>query len=268
MGTNLITHTHNTFAVEKMDDFIMTQTETGIIKINGTGKNAGLVMTFMPDIGTIIQINTDKTPVGISTDAGGFYIITTPDGIQYKVLPAPSDPIALSEAINGSIKIGKKGDVLIDLPAETTRAGRRSRQVVIFDPFVETAPSSVRKTEEQQKITYADGTQQKIYPTVLSPQIFIEKAKEFIGVESIRFNADGTYTLIYEGQKLIIRPNFEVNSQVLSDENPEIEASIETGENGTIHYQIETTIPSFDKTRRGRGSREVLSFDPFIEVSP
>ncbi len=58
------------------------------------------------------SVNTDKIPIGLSTGAGGFYTITTPEGLQFRVIPAPKDPIALSETLGGSdVVIGKRGEI-------------------------------------------------------------------------------------------------------------------------------------------------------------
>jgi len=69
-------------------------------------------------------------------------------------------------------------------------------------------------------LIYQDGTAQVIYPTVFSPKTFIEEAKKFSDVESVTFNMDGTFEVMYQGQKLQLFPNFDVKVTPLKKSKP------------------------------------------------
>ena len=82
----------------------------------------------------------------------------------------------------------------------------------MFDPFVEPAPEDIctpegicnwdqvdesmqpgmrsgrnLRAKAAAKIIYPDGSAQKLYPAVLSPEILVEEGKKFAGVEKIIF---------------------------------------------------------------------------------
>ncbi|MCK5877724.1 MAG: hypothetical protein KAG43_08815, partial [Candidatus Marithrix sp.] len=83
-------------ANEDLTDFVISQQqEDGILIVEGTGKSAGIKYSFIPDADNIIQVDTTKIPIGLSIGNGGFFQITTPEGQQYKVIPAPHNIAAL-----------------------------------------------------------------------------------------------------------------------------------------------------------------------------
>jgi len=77
---------------------------------------------------------------------------------------------------------------------------------------------------------------------VYDPDTFIEKSLEFDGVESPIFNADGTFSLLYQGQGFRLIPNFDVTTTA---DDGSIEPSIVVNDNGTLSY----TIAIDDRTR-------------------
>jgi hypothetical protein len=295
-GTSLMKNTQRSLAEQDLSNFVLSQDENGILRVEGTGESAGILYTFIPDADNAIQVNTDKIPIGLSTSSGGFYTITTPDGIQYKVIPVPQNPVALSELFGGTeVIIGARGDVLVELPVKTRRGG--ARQVLIFDAFVEPAPEDIcveldtgeifcefdnapehvqpglhlptdnkRSTRagEQAKVVYPDGTAQTIRPTVLSPDIFIQEGMKFEGVKRMLFKADGSCYAFYQGNHLWVRPNFEVKTETVETDGA-IAPSITSNGKGEVTYRI--AIDESTQTRRG-GARQILIFDLFIEPTP
>ena len=126
-------------ANENLTDFVISQQQNGILIVEGTGESAGINYSFIPDAENIIQVDTKRTPIGISTGNGGFFHITTPEGQQYKVIPAPYDFNGLSEILEDEpIVVGKFGDVLMKIPDKTR--SNNSNYIAIFDPFIEPAP--------------------------------------------------------------------------------------------------------------------------------
>ncbi|RKZ62004.1 MAG: hypothetical protein DRR08_07160, partial [Candidatus Parabeggiatoa sp. nov. 2] len=265
-GTPLMEDTKRSLEEEDLEDFVLSQDEKGILQVEGTGDSAGILYTFIPDTDNAIVVDTDKIPIGLSVGAGGFYTITTPEGIQYRVIPAPKDPVALSQSLGGGeVVVGKRGDVMVELPTQT-RAGARPRKVAIMDPFVEPALKDDKCQEVQPgvavceepgqpssiKAVYPDGSAQTVRATVYDPDTFIEKSLEFDGVESPIFNADGTFSLLYQGQGFRLIPNFDVTTTA---DDGSIEPSIVVNDNGTLSY----TIAIDDRTREEH--REGLIFE-------
>ncbi|MDM8565855.1 choice-of-anchor U domain-containing protein [Candidatus Halobeggiatoa sp. HSG11] len=280
--------THS-LANEDLTDFVISQQpEDGILLVEGTGKSEGIKYSFIPDADNIIQVDTEKTPIGLSTGNGGFFRVTTPEGQQYKVIPAPHNPLGVSKVLNNQpIVIGKNGDVLMQIPQDTRRANFNF-YVAIFDPFIEPAPESwcveIENEEslcdfnqqmipglhfpreranfefEQAKMVYSDGTVQTCTPTVYSPEIFIAEGLKFPGVEKLSFNNNGTFYVLYEGKPYIIKPNFKVVEIKTTTFTP----SIALNNKGGINYSVPVELPK--KTRRD--NRIMLMFDLFVEPAP
>jgi len=295
-GTSVKENIEHSLANQDLSQFVLSQNEQGILLVEGTGDVEGINYSFIPDVNNVIQVDTDKIPIGLAVGEGGFYTITTPDGQQYKVTPAPKDPMALSKAIgDGRVIVGKRGDVFIELSPQTRRG--KARRVIIFDPFIipppddlcveitpleiicdfDNAPENLRpgfhlpkstRKLEQAKVIYHDGTAQTVYPTILSPDTFIEEGLKFTGVKKLFFNTNGTFYVFYEGKSYLIKPNFVVRSQKL-DNNETGEAAIVLNQaEGRIRYTIPLEPQRDENRRRGRETREILIFDPFIEPAP
>jgi hypothetical protein len=139
-GTPLVESTQNALEKDNLDEFSLSQNDKGTFVVTGSGNTQGVKYTFIPDTNNTFQVNTDDVPIGVSVSAGGFYIVTTPNGIQYKVIPAPKDPVVLGDTLdNNNVAIGERGDVMVEMPI-TTRHGCGPQHVLIFEPFVEPAP--------------------------------------------------------------------------------------------------------------------------------
>ncbi|MDM8566739.1 BspA family leucine-rich repeat surface protein [Candidatus Halobeggiatoa sp. HSG11] len=290
-GTSLMDSTTESLAKEDLTDFVLSQEESGILNVDGIGDQEGKQYAFIPDAENVIQVDTDEIPIGLDVGAGGFYTITTPEGQQYKVIPAPKDPEALSKAINGRVKIGKRGDVLMQLSNKVRNA--RSFQVVMFDPFVEQAPESwcvfdditgesmcdfdnasmdmqpgihfprnrAKLKLPQAKVVYDDGSSQSFTPTVYSPETFLTEGLKFPGVEKIAFNMNGTFYVLHEGREYIVMPSFNVQT----DSKVSV-TKIELNEQGGVSYSVPVETPQ--QTRRAREVNMMLMFDLFVEPAP
>ncbi|MFK5971466.1 MAG: Calx-beta domain-containing protein, partial [Candidatus Marithrix sp.] len=277
-GTPLLESTTNSLAEEDLTDFVLSQDENGILNVTGIGDEEGKQYTFIPDADNVIQVDTEEIPIGLSVGTGGFYNITTPEGQQFKVIPAPKDPVLLSEATGSEAKIGKRGDVMLK-PSNRTRSSE-AYEIMMFDPFVESAvddlcieifpgefecDDGLRKRSSRaktRKIQYPDGTAQTVRPTVLSPDVFIAEALKFEGVQQIVYKADGTFAVLYQGKPYFILPDFTVKNKLIPKE---VEPSIVPNEKGSITYSI--AIKTETDTRSSE-AYEILTFDPFLEAAP
>ncbi|MDM8566952.1 fibronectin type III domain-containing protein [Candidatus Halobeggiatoa sp. HSG11] len=278
-GTSLLESTTESLEKEDLTEFVLSQKDSGILNVEGIGDSKGKQYSFIPDADDAIQVDTDKIPIGLSVGAGGFYTITTPEGQQFKVIPAPKDPVALAETTGSKVTVGKRGDVMMKRSNRTRST--EVYEIVMFDPFIENFipddlcveifPGNLECDGNQRrrssraktrKIQYPDGTAQTILPTVLSPDVFIEEAFKFEGVEQVVYKADGTFAVLYKGKPYFVVPNFTVKNERISEP---VEPSIVPNDDGSIKYSI--TIESETKTRSTE-VYEMLSFDPFLEAAP
>jgi len=70
----LIEEAQRSLAGENLADFILSQDENGILRVENT-KAKDILYTFIPDADNAIIVDTDKMPIGLSVGAGGFYNI-------------------------------------------------------------------------------------------------------------------------------------------------------------------------------------------------
>ena len=231
----------------------------------------------------------------------GFYTITTPDEKQYKVVPAPKDPVALSQALDGGkVVIGKRGDVLMEIPQQTRKRGK-PRQVAMFDPLIQPTPDDLcveiapgemacdfdnappfqqpgihlevntraaYKNQQPGKVTYPDGTTQIITPTLLTPDVFAELGFKFEGVEDIVFNSNGIFYVLYESQPYLIVPKFEVVTEEVIEGDEPLESKIVVNkDDATLTYTIVIEAEETNTRKRGK-PRQVITFKPKIQIVP
>jgi hypothetical protein len=264
-GAPLTQNVNLSLAEADLSEFVLSQDKEGILLVKGTGNSAGINFTFIPDADNVIQVDTDEIPIGLSEDDGGFYTITTPEGQQFKVIPAPQSPIVLSQEVlgGGEVVIGKRGDVLMENHGQT-QPGHSAHQVGIFDPLIKPAPEGLspglylpesQTSSEPGKVVYPDGTMQTFTPTMLSPETFIEEGYEFQGVKALVFKADGTFSLTYKGQPYVVEPHFGLQIEEFA-EGEAVEASI-VPSNGLLTYTVVIEEPEEKtrRTRRGRGGK-------------
>jgi len=158
------------------------------------------------------------------------------------------------------MKLDDEGDVLAALPRQ--EEGEYDYYSVIFDPEVEVAPEDapegIYSKEGEVFIIYPDRTAQKVKPTIYLPDIFIEIAKKFDGVEEVVYNMDGTIKVSYLGIPLIIEPNFEIQvTELGADETFESEIVPQIERNRVVYRlfyedEVEDATKSVRSSRRKR----------------
>jgi hypothetical protein len=175
------------------------------------------------------------------------------------------DPTTLLNVLgdNGEVDIQQSGEVLIKhTPIKRTRDGQEVHSVGMFDPFIEPAPEDICTPEgvcdwdqadasmqpgmragrnvrakAAAKVIYPDGSSQKLYPAVLSPDILVEEAKKMKGVEKAIFRMDGTFAVTYEGVELLLIPEFDTQVQPIPA-GKKIKPSLTLQPNGKLLYQV------------------------------
>ncbi len=198
-----------TQALGSVDPALKFEQTGGILNVKGTGPSAGPMAAFIPDSSAMKQAPAGAQP-GISQDATGKFVITTPEGYVVPVIPALQNPAALINAIPGlQLDVADKGETLIKLPGANPLNG-------IADPFVTTSTQppgiyrSGAKGNEEALVVFPDGTAQKVKPTIQSPEEFQSATKGISQVGDLQINVDGSITLKFDGQPLTLRPEFEV----------------------------------------------------------
>ncbi len=198
-----------TQALANVDPNLKFEQIGGILNVKGTGASAGPLAAFIPDSSAMIQAPADAKP-GITVDATGKFVLTTPEGYMVPVIPALQNPTDLINAVPGlTLDVADKGETMIKLPGSNPLNG-------IADPFVTTSTQppgiyrSGEKGNEEALVVYPDGTAQKVKPTIQSPTEFQTTADEIPGVDDVKISVDGSIQLKLGGQPLTLKPEFEI----------------------------------------------------------
>ncbi|MEK7990785.1 MAG: hypothetical protein VSS52_007235 [Thiotrichaceae bacterium] len=226
-GNTMLNNLNRMLRIQNLDEldlskFIFTQNEFGIINIVGTDENTGIVLAFMPDANNIEQVSLN-IEVGISILENGYFQMITPSQQKIVLIPAPTNPVDLQRALGQSseITLSPEGDVIMNFNQTEAQAEATTRRktrfetnvmmVGVFDAFVEPAsnycafncgfgmafPTNFRmgnlRARSEGQITYADGSKQKIYPTVVYPSRLVDLLQQIDNVEKVLYQADGSF---------------------------------------------------------------------------
>ena len=188
----------------------MVQTN-GVLKVEGTGSNANTRMAFIPDGEGIKQAPTG-TPPGLSKNAEGKYVLTTPEGVQVPVIPALTSPESLARVSPGAkVEVSSEGSTKIVQSGQNPLVG-------IPDPAVvpSTQAPGIYRTgsgaNAQVTVVYDNGTAQSLKPSIQDPSEFREATKAFPQVKDVTMGTDGVIRINYNGQPLELKPAFDVQT--------------------------------------------------------
>jgi len=226
--------------------FVIEQTEEGILSVENS---AGGELAFTPDADGMVQGPEGAEP-GLGLNEEEQYVLTLEGGEQLPIDPAPKsfEELATNPDVT-AVEIGEESEVTMEIQDEE---GDDSSVIVgIFDPFVIDAPEGTESgvyitgepgVDEQAVIVYEDGTQQVVNPSVQEPAEFEEVADNVPDVKSVIVNANGTVTVILEGNpevRVTLTPALEVTPAEVSEEEISEEEStptIDINDDGTITY--------------------------------
>ncbi|GEM_PF-2390705 len=303
-GVTALEEMNQTLKQMNLPQFTLSQNPQGLVEVKGTDN---VNFSFICPTGTTTQ-GSPQAPPALTVMEGGFYQVTTPSAQQFTMIPAPKDPENLSQVLqDSSVIVGKRGDVFLEVPNSVRQSSSRAREVVMFDALIEPAPADFceeiageivcnfenapleqqpgihdvieeglrQKTgvPKKKKIVYSDGTAQILYPTVLSPEIFIDQVqKTLAGVKTVILQANGMFKMSYQGSRYLVTPSFGVKSRELK-KTEQIKPSIVLQTDGHLIYTaILDRKPVAAGTRAIRatesGAREVLVFDLLLEPAP
>lgn len=205
------------------EEFEFSQQDDGVLFVDGTGDFAEADFAFFPDPEASRQLDK-SAQVGLSTAAGGEFLVTTEKRKQIGLIPAPKNlgqfKQAVGQTYTGQVKakIGKRGDILVEV-ADARRAGGRLHQVFVPDPQIQRnvtqAPGlHIQDANNEAIVVYADQTAQRLFPSVRSPDTFQREAQKIPGVKKVRVNVDGTFRVeLATGPAFLVKPTFDTRNQ-------------------------------------------------------
>jgi hypothetical protein len=280
--------------IEELEEslgFDMTQDAYGSVV---TAEVGGIEYIVIPDQGNISQVESGTPALSIAE--GGFYSLTTADGLQIQVSPA-AEPVTLSQALDDSaVTLGERGDTLMEIPQDDGQTRHKKPKkgliVAIFSYAKEPAPSGLepgfyeRNTREggfkTGQVVYEDNTAHTVHPTLFNPNAFIKEAKKFdpANVKEVVFNANGTFYVQYGDSHYLIKPDFELETMDVDVADKELgNPKIECCGDGLIYtiatdYRqgqsdkvaiVGTSSDSSSTTRQAKRGREIIIARPAIE---
>ncbi len=269
-GETVVEKLNQTLNSKGFGEYSLRQNSSGIVMVEGSSTSKDISLALLPDSDNMQQIDTTVETTGVAVDKTGRYMVTTEDGWQIPMVPAPQDVSDLANVLgtDSVVKVGKKGDVLMSYTATQRRGARADEEVyvyfvVIFDPFIDPTlqdfcdasgcnwdnmPGGLQlginfddnnRAKQQMTVVYSQGKAQKAYPTVLAPDTFIKEAKKFAGVEDIVYNTDGSFTLTYQGNTLHLYPTTQVTAKKL-EQYETVKSSLIRRDDGMLEYNVQT----------------------------
>jgi len=222
----------------------INQRESGVLRV--TSSDETLEMVFLPHPKHMRQGEEDARH-GIELNGeNGQYEVTLDNGAKIPVIPCPKDPEELEYSLpeGSSFETGEDGNVLLNMTDRTVST--------VFDPTVEERePLEERLGENLQQpglhiiddetgvMSYEDGSAQIVRPTMNRPDKFREAAENFPGVTNVKPNImAGTFIVVYEGVRFIIKPAFNVVPPKAAPEE-ELEPTIDQDEEGEFYFEDE-----------------------------
>ncbi|MFK5971116.1 MAG: hypothetical protein QM487_13490 [Candidatus Marithrix sp.] len=208
-------------------DFSFQQSDTGIVKIKGSGASQGIELAFRAAVIEQLEVGVDP---GLGVDEEGNYALTTAEGQQVTFAPMPKDPEMLAEVIpDGTIEIAETGEVNIDLDSEDETADKLAG---VFDPEVKQADLGLKiginiegtGVDQIAKIVYNDGTMQTVLPAVQDRASVDIAGPIAAGVSNLKFtyNTSGQVFYNLDGFKWRARPELKVTKVKVNINKPVI----------------------------------------------
>ncbi len=208
-------------------DFSFQQSDTGIVKIKGSGTSAGVELAFRASV--IEQLEAGVDP-DLGVDIEGNYALTTAEGQQVTFVPMPKDPEMLAEIVpDGAIEISETGEANIDLDSEDETADKIA---CVFDPEIKQADLGLKVginiegtgVDQIAKIVYNDGTMQTVMPAVQDRASVDIAGPIAAGVSNLKFtyNTSGQVFYNLDGFKWRARPELKVTKVKVNLNKPVI----------------------------------------------
>jgi len=225
----------------QLPQYRFRQNEDGLLQVYAPD-NPRFNMAFMIDINDIRQLASQAKPA-LTYSLEGKLQLSLDSQQRISLIPAPKDSLSLLKTLGGeqaaNLRIGDAGDIQISYQSNNRRASQVHR-VVVFDANVETVddPAGVYDAEgESLLVVYEDGTAQLAYAAVPYPELLIETAYTFDGVEVVTCNTDGSCNLQYLGTNYRLSPDLDISVTDLGTEK--IDPSIGINADGSLLYTVQ-----------------------------
>ena len=195
------------------------QRTDGILNLKTAGSDDAAA-AFIPDTSKMKQAPEGAAP-GVSQDATGAFVLTTDKGYQIPLLPSLANPDAVKNQLpaDSKIEVGTGGQTTIsDLGVEGSDkpvVGMPSPLLVESDK----APGAYRDgtgPDAKIEIVNADGKAQVITPAFKAQDEF-KTALSGFGATDVKVNTSGTMDLNFGGQKITLKPHFDVDKNKTDD---------------------------------------------------
>ncbi|MEM7015910.1 MAG: hypothetical protein AAF512_01065, partial [Pseudomonadota bacterium] len=215
----------------------VAQTAAGILHFS----DGTTLISLMIDSEHVTQQLPQATP-GIFVNENNQFVIVTPKGMHIPLIPAPKDPLALQQVINGEIRLGEGGDVLMFMPDG-------SLQAVLFDAitlpniglppgFLSNSPG-VGNGQPTGIIVLPDGSSQQVYPYIPGSKEFLDTIQTILPTIAANINYNnGTINLTLGHDRFLLSPRSTTRVRVLI-RREKIQTSITVGHGLTLEYRVQ-----------------------------
>ena len=212
--TSVIEGLNNALDAADAGSFEFEQRADGILNVKAEGSD-GAAAAFIPDTANMVQAPEGAQP-GISVDERGAYVLTTDKGYQIPLLPAIADPDSVQDVLppDSKIEIGSGGQTTISDLGD----GRDKPIVGVPSPLTGTsdkdpgAYATGSGADEKIEIVNQDGTTQVLTPAFKDQEEIESAIKALSDDGEAKLNTDGSVELVYGGQKITLKPHFDVES--------------------------------------------------------
>ncbi|MEC8587719.1 MAG: hypothetical protein VXY78_05030, partial [Pseudomonadota bacterium] len=212
--TSVIEGLNNALDAADAGSFEFEQRADGILNVKAEGSD-GAAAAFIPDTANMVQAPEGAQP-GISVDERGAYVLTTDKGYQIPLMPAIADPDSVQDVLppDSKIEIGSGGQTTISDLGD----GRDKPIVGVPSPLTGTsdkdpgAYATGSGADEKIEIVNQDGTTQVLTPAFKDQEEIESAIKALSDDGEAKLNTDGSVELVYGGEKITLKPHFDVES--------------------------------------------------------
>ncbi len=215
------------------------QREDGLIIVDSVD---GTQRAFIANTYGLMQLGVEaETGVTLDEMTGRLNIITEAKQ-QFSFIPAPKNYFLLGDSIGEDSKAHcyQQGNVLLEIKQNNPVVVMFAPNVVDSsdDKGVYLAEETNERAIREGRVVFEDGTAQTIYPTVLHPETFMDLVKQIQGVESIVYNVDGSFNLVFFGQNYALLPTFNTSSQTLNA-GERVAPNLTLNSDGSVAYKVQ-----------------------------
>jgi len=211
----------------------------------------GAEFAFIPDPRNAEFLGPDDPDVaaGLSVDpTNGAIRFITETGLRLSLLPMPSDPMKMLEAladqgVEGVVEIADNGVITVpDLPGQSHPLAFMIDLMVTSDPGFGPGLHRNPQGDGFHYLVDAIGNTQRIHPTLPEPAELVSWGELFDVV--IQHKINGSFSVVLEGMEFTLKPTFDVETRTLA-EDEEVTPGVGTDSNGKLAFvttQDEKTV--------------------------